>query len=1095
MDSSFGNRFCGFLLRRGTMVLFGFIGLVILITMFWASWADLSPADGGSGAFAGPHGGSSPSGGLLPSEDRPAAPAEPPTAARHGRSDAEARPDRPIAGPSEAPAASDASTLRFLRQFFDPKHKWPADMPRAARPASARPPASAPEPAPGSAAALAAAAAVAAAAAASGSAANSGAEFAPGPGTAVVSSGSQTPPPLPPSQPAQFDPFGKYSPPAAEPPAPRYPSFSGHESAAGSPHHSVHVPTISETLVSGRRCPSLSYGGSGSGSAGVVPAQPLLVQNGTDGGGVLMPLLTVVVATEGNRLMALNYCLQMVVSVMAKARVPWELQLVGVHAADLSSVRRYSAVRSLVSDTLGQVAADIDREDHPSLADAFSAGGLRARGLYVMFLSETSVVEEESASFFRFLLESVTTPEAELQIGVVGPLLSYVDGRVYAVGGDFMVSGYPRRTAATPVDQFDPDRPNVAMPYLRYTGLLRSDARVRAVLEGGVDNSSALTEVFIPSPVLSAEGMLLSTSMFRQLEGFDVSFSDGYIAADLCLSASLTRTPVSLARRYAVTLYPSPGLESRFEFLDDGLDALRFANTWGRSSSLMAHARQAYRPELGGSLLLVWSMECGANFELGFTTESFYFLLGLMDQMTVRVEAHEWMKCKEAIRPAFPAFLLHAIDRLTRINVNSPDVSALPIASVVHRVPTRYWYAFNEPRGRDIDYVIGRSMFESDRIDPDWVHILNGFKVNEVWVPSEFNRETFSFAGVNADKLVVVPESLDIQSFDPDLPIKFSLSAQRGDFVFLSVMKWEPRKCWECLVNAYVDEFTNEDSVSLVVRTNVGSDAEANTRAYAAERLAAAGRSNETMPRFHFVRLNLPMDMLPSLYASADCLVQPTRGEGWGRPMFEAMAMGTPVIATNWSGHLQFMNQNNSFLINVTGLVDMGPKRPGHRWAQPDGDSLRQLLRAAYADPAATRAKGVVGREHIRRHFSVEAVTPHLVERLEKVVVHLADARASKRARELASPAPATAPLAISPAPADAGAGTDEDQDQDVIDTSLAMAFPPSPPPLRPSEPLMQPVTAPLQGHLAHTLRDQPPSIVAPRNDGDEPSPIPNRRY
>jgi glycosyltransferase involved in cell wall biosynthesis len=47
----------------------------------------------------------------------------------------------------------------------------------------------------------------------------------------------------------------------------------------------------------------------------------------------------------------------------------------------------------------------------------------------------------------------------------------------------------------------------------------------------------------------------------------------------------------------------------------------------------------------------------------------------------------------------------------------------------------------------------------------------------------------------------------------------------------------------------------------------------------------------------------LPLMNLPRLYTGADAFVLPSRGEGWGRPHIEAMAMGLPTIATNWSGN------------------------------------------------------------------------------------------------------------------------------------------------------------------------------------------------
>ena len=72
---------------------------------------------------------------------------------------------------------------------------------------------------------------------------------------------------------------------------------------------------------------------------------------------------------------------------------------------------------------------------------------------------------------------------------------------------------------------------------------------------------------------------------------------------------------------------------------------------------------------------------------------------------------------------------------------------------------------------------------------------------------------------------------------------------------------------------------------------------------------------------------------MPQLYASADAFALPTRGEGWGLPIMEAMAMGLPTIATNWSGPSEFLTQENSFPIPIEGLESI-PKQLGFQWAK-----------------------------------------------------------------------------------------------------------------------------------------------------------------
>ena len=71
----------------------------------------------------------------------------------------------------------------------------------------------------------------------------------------------------------------------------------------------------------------------------------------------------------------------------------------------------------------------------------------------------------------------------------------------------------------------------------------------------------------------------------------------------------------------------------------------------------------------------------------------------------------------------------------------------------------------------------------------------------------------------------------------------------------------------------------------------------------------------------------LPQHALPRLYRAADAFVLPSRGEGWGRPHVEAMSMGLPVIATNWSGPTAFLDEEVGYPLDYT-LEDLPASMP-----------------------------------------------------------------------------------------------------------------------------------------------------------------------
>ena len=291
----------------------------------------------------------------------------------------------------------------------------------------------------------------------------------------------------------------------------------------------------------------------------------------------------------------------------------------------------------------------------------------------------------------------------------------------------------------------------------------------------------------------------------------------------------------------------------------------------------------------------------------------------------------------------------------------------------------------------DAAYRIGRTMFETDRISPDWVTACN--QMDEIWVPSAFNIETFASSGVERDKLRVMPESVDETEFDPAKHEPLPLPHRAG-CNFLSIFEWSRRKGWDVLLAAYLREFSAEDDVCLYVRTYLFSKPNGNPRPVIerliAEFAATLNLGDKRLPRIHILAEQVAQADLPRLYKAADCLVAPSRGEGWGRPHHEAMLMGLPVIATNWSGNTEFMRPENSFLIDYK-IVDTASLDPelwhyrNHRWAEPSESSLRQAMRRVQQNPEEARGKGRRARQDMLRLYSRAAVADLMVARLQEI--------------------------------------------------------------------------------------------------------------
>ena len=284
---------------------------------------------------------------------------------------------------------------------------------------------------------------------------------------------------------------------------------------------------------------------------------------------------------------------------------------------------------------------------------------------------------------------------------------------------------------------------------------------------------------------------------------------------------------------------------------------------------------------------------------------------------------------------------------------------------------------------------VGLTMFESDRLPHGWAAACDS--MDEIWVPSEFNRETFARGGVEPSKLHVLPVGIDTSAYDPDRIAPFEIPGRRS-FCFLSVFQWTRRKGWDVLLDAYARAFTNADDVSLVIRASLpGASAAPPIREQIARHFERLGIAPSRAP--HVIVLDRPMPdgSMPSLYRAADAFVLPTRGEGWGLPFMEAMASGLPTIATRWSAHLDFMHDRNSYLIDIDGLVPVERAQTienpfygaDHKWASPSVADTARLLRHVFDNRAEAREVGRRARSEIRSRWTPARTAEWIGERVE----------------------------------------------------------------------------------------------------------------
>lgn len=296
--------------------------------------------------------------------------------------------------------------------------------------------------------------------------------------------------------------------------------------------------------------------------------------------------------------------------------------------------------------------------------------------------------------------------------------------------------------------------------------------------------------------------------------------------------------------------------------------------------------------------------------------------------------------------------------------------------------------------------VIGRTMFETDRVNSEHVGRCNG--MDFVWVPTEFHVNAFTRSGVDPLKVKKIVQSVDLEFFDPSRYKPLDLSSigtlvlgsdltglnLEERFVFLSVFKWEHRKGWDVLLKSYLMEFSGVDNVALYLLTNpYHSDKDFGNKIIEYVESSDLEKPTNGWARVYVIDEHIAQVDLPRLYKAADAFVLPSRGEGWGRPLVEAMAMSLPVIATNWSGPTEYLTDENSYPLPVDRMTEVkeGPFK-GHLWAEPSVDKLQLLMRHAMSNPEEAEARGRQARNDMSRRFSPEIVARIVLDHLQEVI-------------------------------------------------------------------------------------------------------------
>jgi glycosyltransferase involved in cell wall biosynthesis len=253
------------------------------------------------------------------------------------------------------------------------------------------------------------------------------------------------------------------------------------------------------------------------------------------------------------------------------------------------------------------------------------------------------------------------------------------------------------------------------------------------------------------------------------------------------------------------------------------------------------------------------------------------------------------------------------------------------------------------------DYIVSRNVY------PPIAHDMRGqwnfyhcFNWEETEFPSKYVMEfNYFLDGVTCASAEVQKALIDSGVRVPTqvVPLARSIDKNSGvqgstnnhEMIFLHVSSGFPRKGVDVLVKAFEEEFKNTHNAMLIIKTFLNPHQNV-------KELVSKIESPGVQNRIRIIEEEYSDEQMQDLYNFSDCLVQPSRGEGFGLPILEATTLGLKVIATRWGGHMDFYNDSEKYGINYQMQQSRSHVSTGKSlWAEPDFNHLKAQMRKVYS--------------------------------------------------------------------------------------------------------------------------------------------------
>jgi glycosyltransferase involved in cell wall biosynthesis len=250
-------------------------------------------------------------------------------------------------------------------------------------------------------------------------------------------------------------------------------------------------------------------------------------------------------------------------------------------------------------------------------------------------------------------------------------------------------------------------------------------------------------------------------------------------------------------------------------------------------------------------------------------------------------------------------------------------------------------------------FNVGVFCWETDKIPDIWVQHLN--RMDLVLVPCSVNLDAVRKSGVIVP-VEKVHYATDVEKYKKGAK-PYILPGMDTHFKFLSIFQFSKKKAFDALLKAYLTEFNADDDVCLMVKTYFGpkdTQEHFNKIAGLIQAMKELLRL-KSYPKIHLIHGLMSHEDIDRLYATGDCYVLPSRGEGWGVPHLDALGHGLQAIATKGTGPEEFINPACGWLVESHDSPVLDMPHPfdflytgKENWKEPHVGHLKSCMRESY---------------------------------------------------------------------------------------------------------------------------------------------------